>query len=641
MIPPFEIEFPDELGAALANARCHLCAQRGSHSHWEGELSTSALSTAITICALAAFRESSTCSEAERNRLSSMCDRGVTWLATHQNDDGGWGDTTISFSNISTTALCWAAFAGRDEEFCTATTACEGWLRRAVAKSLSQAETTTIEPPKLAEAIRRRYGKDHTFSVPILTTLALKGRLGPPQQAWRLVPQLPFELAAFPHAWYAKLKLPVVSYALPALIAIGNVRFAHAPGWFLPHVWFRKLVRPRTLRVLAEIQPSSGGFLEASPLTSFVCLSLIGAGLVDHPVVERGLKFLTSSVRSDGSWAIDSDLATWVTTLSSCALEGNIYEPHAVRNWLLGQQYQVEHPYTHAAPGGWAWTDLPGGVPDADDTPGALLALAQLDDGSETVLDAAAAGVTWLLDLQNSDGGMPTFCRGWGKLPFDRSSADLTAHAIRAWLKWKDRLPRSLQIQSAIAHGLTFLQKTQRPDGAWSPLWFGNQHTVEEENLIYGTSRVLLAVAALESASELPRWFAEHGRRAFCLLVKNQHTDGGWGGDPQGSCSIEETALALEALCACLASPWFLQLEKDSDLKQCCERSISRGLATLLERTKVGTEFPPNPIGFYFAKLWYFEKLYPVIYSVSALQNAVKLASSTTTTIVPSAGAAR
>ena len=73
---------------------------------------------------------------------------------------------------------------------------------------------------------------------------------------------------------------------------------------------------------------------------------------------------------------------------------------------------------------------MSGAVPDADDTPGALLALHALggEDG-----DAARAGVRWLLGLQNRDGGIPTFCRGWGQLPFDRSSPDLTAHALRAF----------------------------------------------------------------------------------------------------------------------------------------------------------------------------------------------------------------
>ena len=43
--------------------------------------------------------------------------------------------------------------------------------------------------------------------------------------------------------------------------------------------------------------------------------------------------------------------------------------------WLMDQQYRGVHPFTGAAPGGWAWTDLPGGMPDADDTAGALVAL--------------------------------------------------------------------------------------------------------------------------------------------------------------------------------------------------------------------------------------------------------------------------
>ena len=85
-----------------------------------------------------------------------------------------------------------------------------------------------------------------------------------------------------------------------------------------------------------------------------------------------------------------------------------------------------------------------GAVPDADDTAGALLAFARWPgsaawsgDACARVDAAAAAGVQWLLGLQNRDGGWPTFCRGWGKLPFDRSGADLTAHALRALRAWR------------------------------------------------------------------------------------------------------------------------------------------------------------------------------------------------------------
>ena len=207
--------------------------------------------------------------------LEELVKDGRAWLARTQNGDGGWGDTILSKSNISTTALGWAAFAGAEERYPEVARRCAACLEKAA---------TRLEPETLARAIAHRYGKDRTFSVPILTTLALTGRLGPTDRAWRLVPQLPFELAACPHQWFGWLRLPVVSYALPALIALGLVRHRYRPTWNPVFCLLRKLVRQRVLRVLHSIQPSSGGFLEATPLTSFVVLSLVGAGLADHPV---------------------------------------------------------------------------------------------------------------------------------------------------------------------------------------------------------------------------------------------------------------------------------------------------------------------------------------------------------------------
>jgi len=48
--------------------------------------------------------------------------------------------------------------------------------------------------------------------------------------------------------------------------------------------------------------------------------------------------------------------------------------------------------------------------------------------------------------------------------------------------------------------------------------------------------------------------------------------------------------------------------------------SMRRGLTYLDRATDRGTRFPPSPIGFYFANLWYFEKLYPIIFTVAALE---------------------
>jgi hypothetical protein len=45
-------------------------------------------------------------------------------------------------------------------------------------------------------------------------------------------------------------------------------------------------------------------------------------------------------------------------------------------------------------------------------------------------------------------------------------------------------------------------------------------------------------------------------------------------------------------------------------------------VAWLVEKVEQGGLSHPTPIGFYFAKLWYFEKLYPIIFTVAALGRA-------------------
>jgi len=99
------------------------------------------------------------------------------------------------------------------------------------------------------------------------------------------------------------------------------------------------------------------------------------------------------------------------------------------------------------------------GRADADDTAGALLALRHLGPLDDELRAPALAGLNWLLDLQNRDGGIPTFCRGWSHLPFDRSSPDLTAHALRAWKAWLEEMPADRQRRATAAtdRALAFL----------------------------------------------------------------------------------------------------------------------------------------------------------------------------------------
>ncbi len=617
----------------LSQARSELLAERTRAGHWEGRLASSALSTATAVSALALIDCNASASDQQerREKRHACLKAGLHWLRERQNPDGGFGDTDLSHSNIATSMLISAAvrLAGELDSCREMLSRCDAYIERQGGIA----------------ALRARYGKDKTFAVPILTNCALAGIV-----EWNEVSPLPFELAVFPQGFFRFLRLPVVSYAIPALVAIGQARFFHRKPRNPFTLAVRRAAVGKSLRVLQRMQPESGGFLEATPLTSFVAMSLASIGQADHAVVRRSEDFLFASMREDGAWPIDTNLATWNTTLSLNALLTNNYDCEAgqeeerceddsaylsteLLDWVLSCQHCEVHPYTGAAPGGWAWTDLSGGVPDVDDTSGALLALAKWVTHPEQqnrlraqdksrISAAAAEGIRWLLDIQNRDGGWPTFCRGWGTMPFDRSATDLTAHVIRAMNAWRQLLPGGEDLNSRMSAaseaGFRFLAKHQAQDGFWTPLWFGNQDHPEEENPVYGTSRVLLAYA--DKSADTNRANEKPAVSGLGWLCKVQNLDGGWGGNGWES-SFEGTALAVEAISR-LAAANPASFETDDTARL----ALRSGVAWLIGAIRENRHRKPSPIGFYFAKLWYYEDLYPLIFTAAALSASSRVA---------------
>ncbi|HAX93493.1 MAG TPA: squalene--hopene cyclase [Bacteroidales bacterium] len=577
-----------------------LIAKRNSEGFWTGRLSTSALSTSVAIVALKLSGNPD-----DRNRVEA----GFTWLCRNINSDGGYGDTPESLSNLSTTLLCYSAIHlcqdGDSGKHVLA--AMDKWLA---------GNGISIGSSGVVRSILDVYGNDYTFSVPILSMLTLCGVL--PASSLDSIPRLPFELTMLPASFYRFLNLRVVSYALPALIGVGiyhhRKRRKGLPGI---RQMREKLIRP-AIRKLDGLLPESGGFLEAIPLTGFVAMCLIECGETENLTVKKGLGFLRNQQRGDGGWPIDTDLSTWVTTLSIKAMGEDIKtvlkqkEIDTLRDHLLKLQYTTSHPFNGASPGGWGWTSYSGSVPDADDTPGAILALLMLLSGKDAEITAIENGCRWLTGLQNSDGGFPTFCRGWGKLPFDRSCADLTGHALLALLKsveiLHDKMDKKLlaDIDRTISKATVYLEKHQSDDGSWLPLWFGNQLTDDKTNPVYGAAKVCIYL------SEIPG-FKRPGEdykvriqkmmaRARDYLLKQQNIDGSWGGKSGIEGSVEETSLAISALA-----------------KVYPEES-SRGINWLFDRNNINAA----PIGLYFAMLWYDEELYPLIYHVEALRKFIK-----------------
>ena len=68
--------------------------------------------------------------------------------------------------------------------------------------------------------------------------------------------------------------------------------------------------------------------------------------------------------------------------------------------------------------------------------------------------------------------------------------------------------------------------------------------------------------------------------------------------------------------------------------------SRDKAVDWLVEATNEGKSFPASPIGLYFAKLWYFERLYPQVWSVAALQSLQARVTARTSRPDPSAESA-
>ena len=160
---------------------------------------------------------------------------------------------------------------------------------------------------------------------------------------------------------------------------------------------------------------------------------------------------------------------------------------------------------------------------------------------------------------------------------------------------------------AAEERAVQFLAANQRRDGAFVPLWFGNQAEEREENPVLGTARVL---AGLSARREHVR-AREISRRGVAWLLSAQNIDGGWGGGPGVPSTVEETAVALSGLAPYLTAEWH-----SSEIWE----AVRRG--TLWVRAAwEARRFDPVPVGLYFARLWYAEDLYPLIFTTGALES--------------------
>jgi len=565
----------ERLSRALEVAAAHLHHDQAQRQHWKGRVGGSPLATAAAISALLlAERHVDEDARPEgvaddswlsgvlvRAELSDLATRSLRWLATHQNADGGWGDSNGSPSNLAATAAVLATF-----------------------------QLTGI-PVRYANLLAK--SRQYVEAAGGLTALRGAGSSGRLLAAAALAhgaqaDLLPWRRTLGPSAdWHGPLRRllwrnrPVDAVWSPALAAsISWARASDVPSRN-PLDRLRRWIGPRrTLERIEKEQEADGSFAQSLPTTAWIVMHLSASGLKNHPIVRRGLEFLLSHARGDGSWPLEGPLAVQ-NTAEICsgwawsggpdaACAGSTWE-EATLDWLLAQQWRGIDCRRDAQPGGWSRQGLGAGTPTVDATSAAMLALSAWrrrwpERRNDEVRRAAARGSTWLLAQQNPDGGWPVEGYRTATLGAESSPAS-TARAWRALQAWGEgedsqrvRAPWAAARAAALERAERYLDRQQQDDGSW--------HAAHPDACCAApfASRVVATSLAVEAYGEAGKASSEAARRGALWLTEVQYPGGGWGPPPakrkkrhqfrreepcealEGLCSVEETAAAVAAL---------------------------------------------------------------------------------------------
>ncbi len=316
-------------------------------------------------------------------------------------------------------------------------------------------------------------------------------------------------------------RLAPASWRAPALAAAERWMLEHCEGTdglgaiFPPMIYsivaFRcmglELDSPRiawALRELEALRIEEGDRIRVQPClspvwdTAITAIALADAGLPDdHPAWGRAIDWLLEKeIRKPGDWSV-------------C---GPRVEP-------TGWHFQFHNPF----------------YPDIDDSAMVLLALARSPLSRTPAVQAAIQrGVSWLLAMQNRDGGWAAYDvdidnQVLTKLPFadhnamlDPSCADITARVLELF----GTLGYAID-HPAVVKGLEYLFATQEPEGCWYGRW--------GVNYVYGTWQVLQGLRAIGYPMDHPAI-----ERAVGWLESVQQPSGGWG---ETCLSYEDPAL--------------------------------------------------------------------------------------------------
>lgn len=248
-------------------------------------------------------------------------------------------------------------------------------------------------------------------------------------------------------------------------------------------------------------------------------------------------------------------------------------------------------------PGGFSFEYENSWYPDVDDTAAIILAQLKQDPKAVTSYSVVAAA-TWIIGMQNPDGGWAAFDVEndklfLNKIPFsdmdslcDISCPDITGRILEAFGLMMKFTPEKGSagfpaLRASCIRGISYLASTQEPNGSWFGRWGCNY--------VYGTSHALCGLSYYRDDDRRVERLAQPALR---WLKTRQNPDGGWGESmltyrtpstpPIGS-TPSQTAWALMGLLAHL--PY-------------TDPSIGRGIRYLVSSQKpekgIGSSWPES-----------------------------------------------
>jgi len=396
--------------------------------------------------------------------------------------------------------------------------------------------------------------------------------------------------------------------------------------------WHLVPLRGRALKqaeewTLRRLEKSDGLGAIFPPIVNTILALRCQGYAEDHPIIRDQVAELEKLEIEEGDTLRLQPCKSpiWDTALSLNALGESEDQKDRARieqgvEWLLTKEvrqvgdWKIRNP--DASPGGWYFEYANEFYPDCDDTAQILSAVAKLQplsgDLEERYSAASERAISWLISMQNRDGGWASFDKDCSKefltyVPFadhnamiDPSTTDITARALEALSANGYDLSSDV-----VRRAVDFIRRLRKPDGTWYGRWGCNY--------IYGT---WLALSGLRAAGEdLSQPWAQSAAEWFRGC---QNPDGGWGELPDsyadagkkgiGPSTAAQTSWAVLALLS--------TGDRDSD-------NLTRGVEYLLAQQRddgswkdewwTGTGFP---------EVFYLDyHLYATYFSLLALES--------------------